>query len=300
VTRAPLLLLLTLACTRPEADDPSTSTSTAGTSTTTASTSTTAGTSTSTTDATPTTAAAPTTTETTETTAAPCDDPDLCPPACDTLLQTCPEGHKCTGIKPGLDSPYTGTACVPDNAGEGGPPGGLCFTGLDGTDTCDAAGMCLQFGTGEGACLPFCAGTPDAPTCADPALVCARIDHQWPIDLCVPPCDPLAYDCPDAGLGKSLMACAPASVGFGCILRGNLGAAADGEPCDDHRDCTGPALCAPTADVFGCTHPGGCCAAYCDITTPATCPPGPGGHMCVPYDLAPPGAPPELGLCTLP
>jgi hypothetical protein len=160
--------------------------------------------------------------------------------------------------------------------------------------------MCLQFGTGEGACLPFCAGTPDAPTCADPALVCARIDHQWPIDLCVPVCDPLAYDCPDAGLGKSIMACAPASVGFGCILRGNLNAAADGEPCDDHRDCTGPALCAPTADVFGCTHPGGCCAAYCDITAPATCPPGPGNHMCVPYDLAPPGAPPELGLCTLP
>ena len=51
MTRAPLLLLLTLACTRPEADDPSTSTTTAGTSTTTA------GTSTSTTDATPTPAA---------------------------------------------------------------------------------------------------------------------------------------------------------------------------------------------------------------------------------------------------
>ena len=73
---------------------------------------------------------------------------------------------------------------------------------------------------------------------------------------------------------------------------------ADGEPCDNHRDCTGPALCAPTTDVFGCAHPGGCCAAYCDTTDPASCPPGPGGHLCVPF--APPGAPPQLGLCTLP
>lgn len=299
--RAPLLLLLALACTPPSSTSSDTSTDTTA-STTTASTTPNATTSTTSTTTSTSTTDTPTSTSTTadptSTTDVPCLDPERCPPVCDTLLATCPEGQKCTGVKPGLDSPYTGTACVPDNAGAGGPPGGLCFTGVDGTDTCDAAGMCLQFGTGEGACLGFCAGPPDAPTCADPALVCARIDRLWPIDLCVPTCDPLAYDCPDAGLGKSLMACVPATLGFGCVLRGNLDAAADGEPCDNHRDCTGPALCAPTADVFGCAHPGGCCAAYCDTTDPASCPPGPGGHLCVPY--TPPGAPPQLGLCTLP
>lgn len=289
------------ACT-PTASEAGTTADT-GTSTTTASTSdtpTTTPAGSSTTDLTSSTTAESTTDTTTT---PPCLDPDLCPTACDTVLQDCPEGQKCTGIKPGLDSPYTGTACVPGNAGEGGPPGGLCFTGVHGDDTCDDAGMCIQFGTGEGACLPFCAGPPAAPTCADPALVCARIDHLWPIDLCVPPCDPLAYDCPDLGVGKSLMACAPASVGFGCILRGNLGAAADGEPCDDHRDCTGPALCAAPERVFACDHPAGCCAAYCDITDPASCPPGPGGHMCVPYYSNPDDAPPgreNVGVCTLP
>lgn len=298
MTRAPLLLLLPLACAPPEADT-TTSTSTTTTEATTPTdtpTTTTATTTSTTTEATTT---AP---STTETTTPSCTDPDLCPPACDTLAQNCPATQKCTGIKPGLDSPFTGTACVPDNAGEGGPPGGLCFTGIDGADTCDAAGMCMQFGTGEGACLPFCAGPAEAPTCADPSLVCARIDRTWPIDLCVPICDPLAYACPDAGLGKSVMACAPASVGFGCVLRGHLDAAADGEPCDEHRDCSGPALCAASDRVSGCEYSGGCCAAYCDITTPASCPPGPGGHMCVPFYSNPRDAPPEhadVGVCTL-
>jgi hypothetical protein len=297
-------LLIAPACTPPATGPGSTNetgTSTTATATTEIPTTTPPGSSTgSTTDTTQ-----PTTTTTADptTTGEPCLDPERCPPACDTLQPTCPKGQKCTGVKPALDSPYTGTACVPDNAGEGGPPGGLCFTGAHGDDTCDEAGMCIQFGTGEGACLPFCAGPPAAPTCADPSLVCARIDHLWPIDLCVPPCDPLAYDCPDLGVGKSHMACAPASVGFGCILRGNLDAAADGEPCDEHRDCTGPALCAPPERVFACDHPAGCCAAYCDITDLATCPPGPGGHMCVPYYANPRDAPPgreNVGLCTLP
>ncbi|MBK9752282.1 MAG: hypothetical protein IPO88_02040 [Nannocystis sp.] len=303
-TAAPLLLLA-LACAPQAASETATSESSAATTqglaTSATDPSSEAATSTPTTTATGETTA--TTTATSETTGAPCQDPETCPPICDTRLQNCPKGQKCTGIKPGLDTPYIGTACVPDNAGAGAPPGALCFTGADGQDTCDPASMCVQFGTGEGACLPFCAGPANAPTCADPALVCANIDHLWPIALCVPPCDPLAYDCPDAGAGVSVMACAPASVGFGCVLRGNLDAAAPGEPCDDHRDCSGPALCAPPERVFGCDHPNGCCAAYCDLGDPASCPPGPGDQLCVPYYAAPRDAPPslaDLGLCTLP
>ncbi len=233
--------------------------------------------------------------------APPCIDPQVCPPVCDTVAQDCPRGEKCTGVKPSLHAPYAGTACVPDNAGQGAPPGSICINASDGSDTCDAASMCVQFGSGEGACVPFCAGPQGAPTCGDPSLVCARTDHLWPISLCVQPCDPLAYDCPDAGLGVSAMVCAPAGLGFGCVLRGNLDGAGLGAPCDDHRDCIAAALCAPTGRVAGCEHPGGCCAAYCDLDDPAACT-QPAGHDCNPY-YAPGEAPPGLaavGLCTLP
>ena len=50
-----------------------------------------------------------------------CDDPALCPAVCDTISQGCPEGQKCSGVKPGLHDPFHGTACVPDNAGQGAP-----------------------------------------------------------------------------------------------------------------------------------------------------------------------------------
>lgn len=231
--------------------------------------------------------------------APPCVDPIRCPPACDTILQDCPSGQKCVGVKPSLFEPYRGTACVSDNAGQGTPPGSICLNGADGWDTCDAASMCVQFGSGEGACVAFCGGSPDAPVCDDPAQVCARVDHVWPLSLCVPPCDPLAYDCPDVDLGGVAMVCQPAAVGFGCVLRGNLGGHALGEPCADHRDCTAAARCAPPDDVPGCQGLDGCCAAYCDLTAP-TCPVD--GQSCVAY-YAPGEAPPgleDVGLCAVP
>jgi len=232
------------------------------------------------------------------TTGAPCSDPARCPAACDTISQGCPRGHKCTGIKPGLHDPYAGTACVPDNADEGAPPGSICINAADGSDTCDATSMCMQFGSGEGACLAFCAGDPDAPLCDDPTMVCARIDHLWPVSACVPSCDPLAYDCPDAELAVSAMVCAPASVGFGCVLRGNLDGQPLGEPCLDHRDCIAAAHCAPAETVPGCAE-AACCAAYCDLDAP-TCPLA--GQDCVPHFV--PGTAPAgleaVGLCAAP
>lgn len=226
----------------------------------------------------------------------PCTDPRRCPPACDTILQDCPAGQKCTGVKPSLHDPFSGTACVPDNAGQGAPPGSICLNSSDGADSCDERAMCMQFGSGEGTCLAFCAGPADVPGCADPAQVCARVDHRWPISLCVPACDPLAYDCPDADLGVSAMVCQPAAVGFGCVLRGNLDGHALGEPCSDHRDCIAAARCAPPGDVPGCSNPDGCCAAYCDLLAPACPLPG---QSCVAY-YGPGEAPPghaDVGLC---
>ncbi|MCY1061732.1 hypothetical protein [Nannocystis sp. SCPEA4] len=290
-----LVVLLVLACARPgAATDATTQSSTTGDSVVSTTTTTT-----------PSITSETTTPTTTATTSAPdlgeptCTDPQRCPPVCDTVLQNCPKGQKCTGVKPSIDEPYRGTACVADNAGQGAPAGGICFTASDGWDNCDADTMCVQFGTGEGACVPFCGGTVDAPACADATLVCARTDRLWPISVCVPPCDPLAYDCPDADIGAEAMVCQPAAVGFGCVLRGNLDGRALGEPCVQHRDCTAAAHCAPPDDVPGCAGPDGCCAAYCDLDAPS-CPVA--GQTCVAH-FAPGEAPPNLekvGRCAVP
>lgn len=191
---------------------------------------------------------------------------------------------------------------MPDNAGGGAAPGGICINASDGRDTCGPASMCVQFGTGEGACLPFCLGDPDAPTCADPALVCARTDTLLALPLCVPPCDPLAYDCPDLDFGAAAMVCAPATVGFGCVLRGHIGGQPFGSPCIHHRDCEGAALCAAPAQVPGCAGAHGCCDVYCDTSAPAPCPLAAEGQTCVPY-FAPGEAPPghaDVGVCAVP
>lgn len=224
------------------------------------------------------------------------------PLACDTLLQDCPAGFKCSGVKPTLEGPYAGTACVPDNADGGSSPGSICINAADGSDTCGPASMCVQFGSGEGACVPFCAGAVDAPTCSDAQQVCARTDTQWPLYLCVPPCDPLAYDCPDVGVGSLAMVCAPATVGFGCLLRGHIGGLPFAAPCINHRDCTAAAFCAPPDSVPGCTGPAGCCDVYCDTSDPAPCPLAADGQTCVPF-YAPGEAPPGLenvGACAVP
>ncbi len=224
------------------------------------------------------------------------------PLACDTLLQDCPAGFKCTGIKPTLEGPYTGTACVQGNADGGSSPGSICINAADGSDTCGPDSMCVQFGSGEGACLGFCTGSIDSPACADPLQVCARTDTQWPLYLCVPPCDPLDYDCPDVGVGSLAMVCAPATVGFGCMLRGHLGGLPFGAACINHRDCSAAAFCAPPGHVPGCAGPDGCCDVYCDTSDPAPCPLAADGQTCVPF-YAPGEAPAGLesvGVCAVP
>ncbi len=221
-------------------------------------------------------------------------------PLCDPLLQDCPAGFKCTGVKPTLEGPYTGTACVPDNAGGGATPGSICLNAPDGADTCGPDSMCVQFGSGEGACVAFCTGNTLA--CADPQQVCARTDTQWSLYLCVPPCDPLAYDCPDLDFGADVMVCAPATIGFGCLLRGHLFGSPFAAPCVNHRDCTAAAHCAPQGDMPGCAAASGCCDVYCDTSEPALCPLAAEGQVCVPY-YAPGEAPPgleDVGVCAVP
>ena len=141
--------------------------------------------------------------------------------ACETISQGCPEGQKVHRRQTRPARALHRHRLRARQRRRRGPPGGICINAADGSDTCDETSMCMQFGSGEGACLAFCGGPPDAPTCADPTMVCARVDRTWPINLCVPRCDPLAYDCPDLNFGATIMVCAPAAAGFGCVLRGN-------------------------------------------------------------------------------
>lgn len=282
-----LVSLFTLACTTPAVSDTTIVSS--------------ASTSTGSSDATTTTGASPTTDQSSSSGASTAAETGE-PLACDTLLQDCPAGFKCTGVKPTLDGPYSGTACVPDNADGGSSPGSICINAADGSDTCGPDSMCVQFGSGEGACVAFCTGTPGAPACADPQQVCARTDTRWPLYQCVPTCDPLAYDCPDVGTGSLVMVCAPATVGFGCHMRGHVGGLPFAAPCINHRDCSAAAFCAPPEFVPGCAGPTGCCDVYCDTDAPAPCPLVADGQACVPF-YAPGEAPAGLesvGACAVP
>jgi hypothetical protein len=110
---------------------------------------------------------------------------------CDPGAQDCPSGQKCSPT--GSPAPWDGTTCVPDNAGTGSPPATPCFTGPDATDTCDETSMCMQLGTGEGACTSFCTDTP-ADTCGSGER-CVLYDDALGLMLCAEECDLAAPDC---------------------------------------------------------------------------------------------------------
>jgi hypothetical protein len=127
--------------------------------------------------------------------------------ACDPEAQDCPSGQKCNPV--GALAPWQGTTCVPDNAGTGSPPDTPCFTGPDSTDTCDPDTMCLQLGTGEGACTAFCT---DVPADSCPAAErCVLFDQAIGLKLCALRCDPAAPACP------RFYACVETRAGPACV-----------------------------------------------------------------------------------
>ncbi len=113
--------------------------------------------------------------------------------ACDPAAQDCPTGQKCNPTGPPPPDVWSGTACVDDNADTGSAAGTPCFTGPDGADTCDQASLCLQLGTGEGFCTPYCSTT--GPDTCDASERCVRFDDALGLDLCAPRCDLAAADC---------------------------------------------------------------------------------------------------------
>ncbi|MCY1068227.1 hypothetical protein OV090_26025 [Nannocystis sp. RBIL2] len=221
---------------------------------------------------------------------------------CDLFAQDCPAGKKCAPHSADGDNSWETLKCVdvvPNPAGVG-EPCEVFGPIASGEDTCDVGVMCqfIDWDTSTGTCVAHCAASPgssDEPLCA-PGSFCA-ITGDGVLNLCLPTCDPLAQDCPNALL------CLHDKYDerWVCALdaSGDEGQAFD--PCV-HRDACDPGLhCAEPEFAVECdAMASGCCLPLCDLDLPNTCPGQ--GQECVawyPPGYAPPGLE-QVGQCALP
>lgn len=223
-----------------------------------------------------------------------CDDTGDPPTHCDPYSQDCPEGQKCT-YTPDLQS----ARCV-DVAPRPHPPGEPCTQGDEvGLDDCDVGGICwyVDAETGVGECVGICQGSRDTElTCAAEGTTC-WYGCQTCIGMCFPDCDPLDAD-----------ACGPGQVCvlsyadvFFCAIDASGAGGGHGDPCDFLNGCDPGHACVALDSVPECTDigQGGCCAALCDLNTPA-CPDADLGVVCHQYAETPKPGYEHVGVCTLP
>ena len=151
-------------------------------------------------------------------------------------------------------------------------------SGLSGFDDCEAGSLCwvLDQETLEGHCVPFCAGSPKAPTCDDPERVCLIGGAEIPT-FCIERCNPLEPDACFPGVG-----CYPNDHNGGLCRPDRSGP--DGgamfEPCALINECD-PGLVCQGAEFVGACLDGdepSCCTPWCDLEA-SDCP---GGTACVP------------------
>lgn len=207
---------------------------------------------------------------------------------CDLFAQDCPAGERCVPASstPGV---WDATACVPEGGLGEGDPCELADPGLP-ADACGSGLVCMPSDDdpGQGTCRPLCTGSIDAPSCALGQTCALEPTGVVPPVVCVPSCDPVAQDCPDAEacvlLGDPL--------GSTCI---EPGAGAVGDPCEHYGECEAGTSCAATELVDGCEGALGCCAPYCSVLG-APCP---DGTECVPLDESLVGYE-DVGLCVTP
>ena len=223
------------------------------------------------------------------------DQPDI-PGAemCDVFAQDCPDGEKCTFY---TDAAYPSGAnkCVPvmGDGQEGDPCMAL---GEAGTDNCALGHLCwgITQDTMMGTCIALCG---EGNTCPNDAPCTVTNDGTLP--LCLPTCDPLAPECPDA------WACYDdPSGGWFCDLDVSGDNGAHGDPCEYINSCDSGLICvaATAVDSQTCSGAGssGCCAIVCDISDPISCPGA--SEQCISYYGMDP-APPQfmnVGVCVIP
>lgn len=212
---------------------------------------------------------------------------------CDYWEQDCPTGFKCTTAS--IDGPLDQNVCRPVGGQQGMGEDCEALQGaFDGYDDCAKGFYCFYLDDdNQGTCMPQCTGTPNDPMCPD-GWECS-ISGSSALALCLQNCDPLAEDC-----GEDQV-CIPNNNGaFSCAIDQGDGQNGHGTACMFANQCNNGHACVNGALVPGCDAEG-CCAQFCDLSQPDTCPDMGMGVMCSPWfeeGEAPEGFE-DLGACVM-
>lgn len=214
------------------------------------------------------------------------------PAMCDPKPQNdCPEGEKCTWDASGPNGDQN--ICV-DVMGTG-QIGDECMNmGL--SDTCDVHKLCwgVSADTGIGTCIEFCDETDSCPENAP-----CTITNDGTLRLCLPPCDPLAPNCPEE------WACYDdPTLAWFCDLDVSGESGQHGTPCEFINACDPGSICVDASAVNSpeCQNgqSSGCCSNVCALSDGAPCPNA--GEVCTSYyeGMTPPPGFEDVGICVLP
>ncbi|WAS99036.1 hypothetical protein [Nannocystis punicea] len=216
---------------------------------------------------------------------------------CDPFADDCPEGQKCSAYGDPGENGWHFVKCVPiaPQPGQAGDPCTVSGEVNSGIDSCDEHLQCFWIDDElTGTCVPWCGGTPQDPTCADPESYCA-VSGDSVLSLCLATCDPLGTDCPEGQV------CVPVPIedAFTCAPDLSLDEGQVFDPCEYANVCD-PGLACVTADLAVECDPmaPNCCLPLCDLSQPNTCPGA--GQECVPWFEDPAPKYENLGLCALP
>lgn len=219
---------------------------------------------------------------------------------CDTYVQDCPPGQKCTVETLGTWN----HKCVPiaDDPAQLDEPCTVEDPPGSGLSNCDVGLHCVDDGSDEpGKCFAYCQGIHGDPTCVDGRECFVTADSVW--DLCYRLCNPLVADCPvETDVCMPHAGFVPGDLDPFRCWDADLDAAHPGQldsPCEFATQCDDGLVCLLGTASAACDDVGACCQPVCDIDAPNTCPGQ--GQQCIPWfpmDGAWPGQE-NVGVCML-
>lgn len=119
--------------------------------------------------------------------------------ACSVWDQDCARGERCNIWANDGGDDWNATRCVeldptPSQLGDACTVEGSAVSGID---NCDIGLVCLHADQSlEGACVEYCLGTANDPSCSDPQTECV-VTNEGALPACLRTCDPLLQACPD-------------------------------------------------------------------------------------------------------
>lgn len=224
-----------------------------------------------------------------------CDSGGVIEPYCDPYAQDCPDGEKCNpfGAATGQHD-FDGARCVPLD------PMPVDFgeecTVQDyrgsGRDNCRSRAVCsfVDEISLTGICVELCSTTAGSSfECENRSEICWASDDGY-YEVCLPPCDPLAQDCPPQ---EHCYQFSPR--GFICWEQDRMALdpgvdSGYGAPCFALNYCDPGLQCVGAEFVPNCAS-SYCCTEWCDTTAPQECPDAAAGQVCIQagnFDGSPP------------